>query len=186
VPTSLTAAELRALFYEYAQRHDSPDPLLDKLSLMIAEASAVRQLGAKCFEWRLPLFQERRLIKGKRAGQLVKVALTPSLNVYARMHKGQRIQLQKLQDVLLMAELYRWPNHAHRGRFRALRLTRFSSVEPDEISADAIGGKTPIDRLVEAGILRGDAGRDLHREARWERAKAGGGALLIEVFDVET
>ena len=184
MPTSLTAAELRML----CAMADASDyfELRDKLALMIAEASSVRQWGAKVFEWRLPLSVDVMRVRGKNAGKRVKVALCPTLNVFARLDPGQRAQLQKHLDPLILAELHKWPDWRHRGRGRAVRVTRYSSMPPDEVAADSIGAKAPLDRLVAAGVLRGDSAADLQREAAWQKAKPGHGCLLLEVHDLAT
>lgn len=188
--TTLTREELRRLYEVVLDRSQvAADPKLyqaiaDKIAAIIAEMSAVRERGAQVFEWRLPLSIERYRVRGPKAGQKMTVVLCPSLNVYARMQVGQKARLSKELDVLIMAEMHKWPAWRHGGRQRYVRLTRHSSHELDEVSVDVIGGKCPIDRLVAAGVLRGDAQGDLQREANWERAKPGQGSLLIEVFEV--
>lgn len=170
----------------------------DKAARLVASASAVRALGIKVFELRLPLNVKRELpatparpAKGKRPAQPARPARTvtrpiaPRLNEYGSMPTWQRAALYKDLDLRIMAELARWPASLLRGnlRPRAVVVTRYSSVQPDEITVDVIGGKVPIDRMVHAGILRGDNVADLQREARWKQSPPGEGALVIEVFD---
>lgn len=69
------------------------------------------------------------------------------------------------------------------GRRRIVVVTRYSLRRPDEIAADSIGGKMPIDRLVAAGVLRGDSDKWCERIARWEHAPAGTGRVVVEVFE---
>jgi hypothetical protein len=166
--TTLTAGELRrcydALDVAEGLLPGDSQALLHKLERMIAEASAVRIWGAVVFEWRLPL------------------ALAPTMNRYGSMKTWQRAKLYKALDVLIMAELHKWPQWRHEGRARAVRVTRYSSSELDEATVDCAGGKVPVDRLVRAGILRGDAPNDLAREARWNKWKPGQGCVFLEVF----
>lgn len=70
------------------------------------------------------------------------------------------------------------------GRRRAVVLTRESSVRPDEMSADVLGGKCPIDRLVQAEVLRGDSPQWLVRYADWKQVPPEEGRVIIEVFEI--
>jgi hypothetical protein len=71
------------------------------------------------------------------------------------------------------------------GHRRKVRLTRYSSKEPDEtISADVLGGKIPIDCLVRAKILRDDDRIWLEREGHWKPAPPSKGRVVIEVLDL--
>lgn len=173
--------------------------ILEKLALMVAQRAGVRALGDKVYELRLPL-SERRMVparpatpaRGKqparpaRPAREVTHAISPTLNVYGSMQTWQRAALYKVIDVRIMAELAKWPRCQLRGdrRPRCVRVTRYSSSQPDEITIDVIGGKVPIDRMVHAGILRGDTAADLQREAMWRQVAPGKGALVIEVFEV--
>lgn len=71
------------------------------------------------------------------------------------------------------------------GRRRAVRVTRHSSREPDEMSVDVVGGKLAIDRLVIARVLRDDSRRWLERQARWFCAPPKQGCVVVEVFELE-
>lgn len=70
------------------------------------------------------------------------------------------------------------------GRRRAVVLTRESSGQPDEESLDACGGKIPVDRLVHAGVLRGDTPKWLVRYARWTQVPPGQGRVVVDVYDL--
>ena len=64
-------------------------------------------------------------------------------------------------------------------------VTRYSAVRPDEISVDIVGGKAPIDRLVLAGVLRGDSQQWLERDADWQKVDQNEGRVVIEVFEFD-
>ena len=71
------------------------------------------------------------------------------------------------------------------GRRRAVFVTRESSVRPDEESLDAhLGSKVALDRLVHAGVLRGDSHDWLVRYGTWQRAKPGEGRVVVEVYEI--
>lgn len=71
------------------------------------------------------------------------------------------------------------------GRRRVVVVTRVSSVRPDELSLDAhLGGKIPIDRLVQAGVLRGDSDKWLARYGVWQQASPGEGKVIIDVYEI--
>lgn len=70
------------------------------------------------------------------------------------------------------------------GRRRVVVVTRASRSRPDELSVDIIGGKIPIDRLVVAGVLRGDTDEWLARYPMWKSAKAGEGSVTIDVYEI--
>ena len=71
------------------------------------------------------------------------------------------------------------------GRRRAVVVTRESSVRPDEESLDAhLGAKIPLDRLVQAGVLRGDSHDWLVRYGTWQRAKPGEGRVVVDVYEI--
>jgi hypothetical protein len=191
VATALTAIELHRLHKLAADARVHGPPMTDaewrahevlreKLVRMIAEAGSTRALAAMVFRWVIPLFKSAPL-------KAYKLALAPTLNAYGSMKPWMQAQLRKELDLRLLAEVAKWPACRLLGerRPRAVRVTRYSSVTPDEIGVDVLGGKVPVDRLVRAGILAGDTGALLQREARWEKAPPGGGHLLVEVFDLE-
>jgi hypothetical protein len=70
------------------------------------------------------------------------------------------------------------------GRRRAVVITRESSVRPDEIAADPIGGKIPLDRLVQAGVLRGDSPQWLVRYCDWKAVSPGEGRVVVDVYEI--
>jgi hypothetical protein len=168
--------------------------LHDKVARAFAETVSARTWGAKVFECRFPLFRRIMLKKPKAkkvGGKTVVVThfdapIAPTLNAYQGLQPYMQAKIRKEVDTLIMAELQRWPAALLRGRMRprAVRVTRFSSSMPDEISADVIGGKIPIDRCVEGGILMGDRKADLERDAVWKPVAPGEGALLLEVFEL--
>lgn len=70
------------------------------------------------------------------------------------------------------------------GRRRAAVVHRYSSVRPDEDSVDAhMGGKIPIDRLVQAAVLRGDSNEWLVRWPMWTFAPPGSGKIVIDIYE---
>jgi len=70
------------------------------------------------------------------------------------------------------------------GRRRAVVLTRESSVRPDEEAIDICGGKVPLDRLVQAEVLRGDSPQWLVRHCEWKQVPPEEGRVIIEVFEI--
>jgi hypothetical protein len=70
------------------------------------------------------------------------------------------------------------------GRRRAVIVTRESNRRPDDISADVIGGKIPLDRLVHALVLRDDDDEWLVRMPRWKMAPRDAGKVRIEVYEL--
>lgn len=72
------------------------------------------------------------------------------------------------------------------GRKRIVFVTRESSKRPDELALDTIGGKAPLDRLVQAGVLRGDTSEWLARYCDWKPAAPGEGKVTIDVYEVGT
>jgi hypothetical protein len=70
------------------------------------------------------------------------------------------------------------------GRQRIVVVTRESSTRPDELALDSIGGKIPIDRLVQAGVLRGDSLRWLIRYGTWKESPPGEGRVVVDVYEL--
>ncbi len=185
--TELTRAELRTIYTLLNASRDRDVPALqEKIRIILAERAGVRELGAKVFELQLPLSVQHVLVRGKKAGKIVTRSLAPTLNVYGSMKVFARAELYKELDARILAELAKWPRARLRGaaRPRAVRVTRRSSVMPDEITVDVIGGKVPVDRLVIAGVLVGDSAGLLLREAQWQQVPPKGGSLLVEVFEL--
>lgn len=132
--------------------------------------------------------------------------LAPVLNSYATMPSWRRAKLRKQVDMQVLVAKQSWQGwdmgvtrktsasivkgrikrrtEVSGGRRRKLVLTRCSSRQPDELSCDVLGGKIPIDRLVQACVLRDDNQRWLEREGRWQMAKPGQGKVIVEVFDL--
>lgn len=141
-------------------------------------------LGSQVFELRLPL------------------ELAPTLNEYACMKGWKRARLRTQVDERIVRELGSWSGwHAGfnqrasvvagkvrvdraGGRRRAVVVERHSSRRLDEVSCDVIGGKLPIDRLVQAGVLVGDSAKWLEREARWVAVRPGAGLVILSVHDL--
>lgn len=71
------------------------------------------------------------------------------------------------------------------GRRRRVVVTRYSSVEPDEVSCDVVGGKVPLDRLVQAYVLVDDNRKWCEREAHWRPAPPKQGRVIVEVYELE-
>lgn len=71
------------------------------------------------------------------------------------------------------------------GRRRRVVVTRHSSVEPDEVSCDVVGGKVPLDRLVQARVLVDDNRRWCEREAHWKPSPPKQGRVVVEVYEIE-
>ena len=166
----------------------------------------------KVFEIELPLQIERprkrpKVVRGSAKAVVdmspIVTVLCPTLNQYRDLPRFAKMAAAKEIDARIAAALPLHPA-AHWGGRRELvkhgkqtrrtsvggsrrhvRVTRFSSRQPDEISIDAAGAKIALDRLVAADVLGGDSKAWIEREARWERAKPGRGFLRIEVFDLD-
>jgi hypothetical protein len=149
-------------------------------------AARGRERGDKIFEWRLPLFHERVLTRGKNKGKVRKQKMAPTMNELVAMNIWERSAVRERLDDVLKDVIEAWPEAGIQDspRARAVRVTRFSHAQPDELGVDAIGGKVPIDRMVLAGILAGDTRKVLDREALWLYAPKNEGSLLIEVFEL--
>lgn len=128
----------------------------------------------------------------------------PTLNEYAALRPWQCRQLRDAIDGCLLVAtskarlsalsmgILRAPSKggklgallsAGSSRKRIVVVTRRSSAAMDEISADTIGGKMPIDRLVHWGILREDSERWCERRVRFEKCKRGRELVLIQVHE---
>jgi hypothetical protein len=128
--------------------------------------------------------------------------LAPTMNVLRGMPVFSKQKARKAIGERIAAERVRWPKSAWSGRRekvrhgtsarvspvggerRLVRVTRFSSRRPDDVSPDVIGAKLAIDRLVEAGILGDDSDAWCAREGRWKPARTGEGFLRIEVYEL--
>lgn len=156
----------------------------DRMAHLHAAVVSAPAWGAEVFSVSFPLSLKGR---SPKTGKEYTVAVAPTLNAYASMKPWLQKRVRKHVDALILAQLSKWPEAKLRGRLRprAVRVTRFSSSMPDEIGVDVIGGKIPIDRLVEAGILQGDKAEDLQREPAWKRAAPGEGSLLVQVYELK-
>lgn len=139
-----------------------------------------------------------------KAGKPLLIGLTPTLNAYAGMKGWARAKARTEVDrriVVAQAAWSRWHSGVKKrakvvggepvivavpgtGRRRLVRLVRRSSRRVDEVSVDVLGGKLPVDRLVQAEVLVGDSARWLEREAAWEPCDPGDGRVIVEVFEL--
>jgi len=138
--------------------------------------------------------------------------LAPTMNEYARARPWDHARVQDAVDAAVLAARARWSGwHAGfteraetkrrkptpknpatsrifirrtGGRRRLVRVARESSREPDELTCDVLGGKVPIDRLVQAGVLVGDSRKWIEREGVWRPANPKQGRVIFEVFDI--
>lgn len=130
------------------------------------------------------------------------VAWAPTLNEYNGLEPWQKALLRKSTDWAIAAELSKWPRwHAgfaeeadvFKGKIRIRRIggnkrtvyvTRESAKEPDERnSADSIGAKMALDRLVHAGVLVDDSRKWITRSAAWKKVARGSGRVIIDVWE---
>lgn len=130
------------------------------------------------------------------------VPWAPTLNEYNGLESWQKALLRKATDLAIAIERSKW-THWHagfiekaevdKGKLRIKRIggsrrlvtvTRESAKEPDEgTSADSIGGKMPIDRLVHAGVLVDDSAKWITRSAAWKKVARGSGRVIIDVWE---
>lgn len=170
--TALDKEEIRLLYSlvdralaATTERHPKFEAVREKLQRMLAEGAGRSRWGAKVFEMTLPF------------------TLAPTLNRYAELDGWMAQNVRKQVGRAIQVELHKWPRwRAAAGMPRAVRVTRYSTRRPDEIGIDNIGGKVPIDCMVRLGILSGDTGKRLEREAAWEKSKDM--RLTIEVFEI--
>ena len=146
--------------------------LRDKTTTMIAVHAGKIERGVKVLDWRIPK------------------DLCPTMNECIswdrwRMHRTRTEladRLRALMSTLKGADL------CGAQKMRWVRVTRFTnqSMKVDEAGCDAIGGKVPIDRLVQLGVLAKDDPSLLKREAHVKHTKIGNVHTLVEVFDIAT
>lgn len=143
--------------------------------------------GEKVFEWRIPIIREHLPSRGKNKGKSVKKKQVPTMNELVNMNIWERSAVRERLDEMLLEAIKSWPLAVIQDdpRPRAVRVTRHSKNQPDEMGVDVIGGKIPVDRMVQAGILAGDTVKLLHREARWMPAPKHEGLLVVEVFELQ-
>jgi hypothetical protein len=149
---------------------------------------------------------KKRLSKGEGPTKVVPLA-APTLNEYNAMEPWRKEALRKEYDKEIARLRVLWPKWScdviervvaskggkaagkervlrEGGRQRVVLVTRESSVRPDELALDSIGGKIPIDRLVQGGVLRGDTLRWLIRYGTWKEAPPGEGRVVVDVYEV--
>lgn len=128
------------------------------------------------------------------------LVLAPTMNALRGMPTFSKQNARKVIATHIADARKQWPKAAWGGRREAVkhgnttrvspvggerrfvRVTRFSSRRPDDLSPDVIGAKLALDQLVAAGILGDDSDAWCAREGRWEAAPTGQGRLRIEVF----
>jgi hypothetical protein len=144
--------------------------LLDVCREQQAIAATRVERGRKILEWRIP------------------AALAPTMNAYAFMKNWQRMKLRRELDDRLRRIVDATPGARVHGDAtkRWVRVTRFTpnASTVDDLSADALGGKLPIDALVRVGVLVDDRPALCHREALVRPTTRGNTHVLIECFDV--
>lgn len=165
--TSLTTEEIKRVLAALRPTTAADDPLCTKLWRMSLEQREVLAPGELVFRIELPL------------------DLAPTMNRYGSMEGWMQKKARHAVDLRIMAEFSKWP----RCRIvplprRFVRVVRASSSPVDEATADVIGAKICVDRLVIAGILRGDGSKDLVRAAEWVKAPPKKGGLLVEVREL--
>ncbi len=112
------------------------------------------------------------------------------MNVYSGLQGWAKGKLRTAVDVEIALQLGEWIDAGGAASLlkasgvRRAIVTRYSSREPDDLSADCVGGKIALDRLVQAGVLVGDSRKHLIREAAWIKAAPKNGKLTVEVFNV--
>ena len=134
--------------------------------------------------------------------------LAPTLNQYANMKSWQRAKIRTAVDGKVTASKSRWGSWhmgvrrdvkakivdgkirkrtiVTGGRRRLVVLTRETSRRVDELGVDILGGKIPVDRLVQARVLHGDSAKWLAREAIHVPAYPKQGRVVVEVYELAT
>ncbi len=148
---------------------------------------------------------KKRLGKGEGPERVVPLG-APLMNEYNGMRPFQKEELRAEFDAEIERLKKHWPAwscgcvdklipkkkgsqetkvYREGGRKRIVVVTRESVRRPDEESLDGhLGGKIPIDRLVQAGVLRGDSHDWLARYGIWTPAPKGEGRVLVDVYEV--
>lgn len=144
--------------------------LLDTCREQQAIAASRVERGRKILEWRIPS------------------ALAPTMNAYAFLKTWQRMQLRRELDDRLRKIVEATPDAKVHGDAtkRWIRVTRFTpnADSVDDLAADALGAKMPIDSLVRLGVLVDDKPALCHREALVRKTARGNTHVLIECFAV--
>jgi hypothetical protein len=143
--------------------------------------------------------EKHKMLKGslERAA-----AWAPTLNEYNALEPWAKAKLRRAIDWEIAKRKghfhawnvgYREIARVERGKLRTRRegghrrivnVRRESSVCPDELSVDVLGGKMPIDRLVAAGVLVGDTDQWLIRRGEWQSVPPGQGRVIIDVYEL--
>lgn len=148
---------------------------------------------------------KKRLSKGEGPERVVPLG-APTLNEYNGMKPFQKEELRAEFDAAIETLKRDWPAWScgsvdrlvpkkkgspekklqrEGGRRRAVVVTRASVRRPDEESLDAhLGAKIPIDRLVQAGVLRDDSHDWLVRYGVWTPAPIREGWVLVDVYEI--
>jgi len=143
--------------------------LRDRLARVIAELRPVEEKGDLVLSW------------------AVSRDLAPTMNAYAFLKGWQKTKMRTRLDTELRAHVdFRDAELNAAKKRRWVRVTRFSTQQPDELSVDVLGGKMPVDALVRCGVLYEDSPDAIVREGRWEKCKRGETSVLIDVFEVTT
>ncbi len=128
------------------------------------------------------------IVRTAGRGRLVRrfalpLAVCPTTNSTRHAPKGQNARIKAdITTLMLVQTQGRTRMHPLPGRPQLLCI-RFSSVEPDAYSD---GFKMAIDRLMvgpqRLGYLRDDRPSDCEIVQRWERAPAGKGFAILEIW----
>jgi hypothetical protein len=144
--------------------------LLDKTKVMIATHAGAIERGPKILEWRIPK------------------DLAPTMNECISWDRWRMARTKtELGDRLrVLVSQTKGADLCGAKRMRWVRVTRFTnqSKKVDDAAVDAIGGKLPVDRLVQLGVLAKDDPSLLKREAHVGQTQMGNVHLLVEVFEI--
>lgn len=177
--TALKKAELRTI-HQSLQRLQPPGSL-PKDPEELVRIEEARVVVARMIEEYRPLPERGALVLTWRVAR--EHAMT--MNEYSGKKGWVKKKIRQELDRQLLALIDPIPGAVIYGkRRRWVRVTRFSPRKVDEVSADTIGGKCPIDALVRVGVLADDTQALLVREPRWEPTAPGNTHVLVEVFEV--
>jgi len=147
-------------------------PLVFKLELTLRQAPTMNEYAAA---------KKNRRYMAKRNKQVDEAIMFAKLS-WPRWKMGD---LVVTREPKIVKDKLRVKETRTGGRRRLVVVHRYSSREPDEISCDVAGGKIPIDRLVQAGVLVDDNRKWLEREAKWSLAPPGKGRVVLSVHELE-
>lgn len=214
MPSVFTVEELKALaawgdgLLEALQatRPDYLPPNEDHaLRVKLAELIERHEVGVCVFHLELAITNPNTKARRRRRSPGEKPPVwSPTLNEYNGLQGWAKSELRTAMDWRIVEAMTRWES-CHMGikrepgkrgrvgrlvtrgraRRRLVRVYRESSGRPDEIAADIIGGKIPIDRLVQAGILLDDTAEWCVRESQWQQVAKGCGRVVISVFELK-